>query len=251
MQLEFGIVVFGLFLMSLLYSSVGHGGASGYLAILSLSIYANEGDLWLKQYAWLLNLIVAGIAFLNYKKEGFHNFGLSWPFLVTSIPFTFFASSLKISNGGYNLLLSLFLIFAAWKLILGKKRDTESSVATPKLSHALLIGGLIGLICGFVGIGGGILLSPILIINGWAKPKTAAATSAVFIWFNSVAGILGSSISNHLVALDNITPFALAVLLGGFVGSKYGSENAPQNSIRYLLSAVLLIAASKRIFEIL
>ena len=127
MQIEFEIVVFGLFLMALLYSTVGHGGASGYLAILSLSVYANEGDLWLKQYAWFLNLIVAGIAFFNYRKEGFHNFDLTWPFLVTSIPFTFFASSLKISNDEYNLLLSLFLIFAAWKLLIDKRENNRTN----------------------------------------------------------------------------------------------------------------------------
>jgi len=250
MQIEFEIVVFGLFLMALLYSAVGHGGASGYLAILSLSVYANEGDLWLKQYAWFLNLIVAGIAFFNYRKEGFHDWELTWPFLVTSIPFTFFASSLKIGDGGYNLLLSLFLIYAAWKLLMGKKINVAEN-KTLKVSNALLIGAIIGLTCGLVGIGGGILLSPLLIINGWAKPKTAAATSAIFIWLNSLAGIIGSSISQHLVDLGNIAPFVLAVLLGGFIGSKYGSKNAPQNSIKYLLSAVLLIAASKRILEIL
>ena len=97
MELGFEIIVLGLFLMAVLYSSVGHGGASGYLAILSLSIYANEGDLWLKQHAWILNIIVAGVAFFNYKKEGFHDFNLSWPFLITSIPFTLYASSLKIT----------------------------------------------------------------------------------------------------------------------------------------------------------
>lgn len=236
--------------MALLYSTVGHGGASGYLAILSLSVYANEGDLWLKQYAWFLNLIVAGVAFFNYRKEGFHNFDLTWPFLVTSIPFTFFASSLKISNDEYNLLLSLFLIFAAWKLLIDKKESVED-IRALKVTNALLIGAIIGLTCGLVGIGGGILLSPILIINGWAKPKTAAATSAIFIWLNSFTGIIGSSISQQLVDLGNIAPFAMAVLLGGFIGSKYGSKNAPQSFVKYLLSAVLFIAASKRIIEIL
>ena len=250
MQIEFEIVVFGLFLMALLYSTVGHGGASGYLAILSLSVYANEGDLWLKQYAWFLNLVVAGIAFFNYRKEGFHDFNLTWPFLVTSIPFTFFASSLKIGNDEYNLLLSLFLIFAAWKLLVDKKENVED-IRTLKIPDGLLIGAIIGLTCGLVGIGGGVLLSPILIINGWAKPKTAAATSAIFIWCNSFTGIVGSSISQQLVDLGNIAPFAAAVLLGGFIGSKYGSKKAPQSSVKYLLSAVLIIAASKRIIEIL
>ena len=84
-----------------------------------------------------------------------------------------------------------------------------------------------------------------------AKPKTAAATSAIFIWLNSLTGIIGSSISQQLVDLGNIAPFAMAVLLGGFIGSKYGSKKAPQNSVKYLLSAVLIIAASKRIVEIL
>ena len=250
MQIEFEIVIIGLFLMALLYSSVGHGGASGYLAILSLSVYANEGDLWLKQYAWFLNLIVAGIAFFNYRKEGFHNFNLTWPFLITSVPFTFFSSSLKIGNEEYNLLLSLFLIFAAWKLLIDKKENIED-IMPLKVSYALIIGAIIGLTCGLLGIGGGVLLSPILIINGWAKPKTAAATSAIFIWLNSLTGIIGSSLSQQLVDLGNIAPFALAVILGGFIGSKYGSKTAPQSSVKYLLSAVLFVAASKRIIEIL
>jgi uncharacterized membrane protein YfcA len=236
--------------MALLYSSVGHGGASGYLAILSLSVYANEGDLWLKQYAWFLNLIVAGIAFFNYRKEGFHNLNLTWPFLITSVPFTFFSSSLKIGNEEYNLLLSSFLIFAAWKLLVDKKENVKD-IEPLNVSNALLIGAIIGLTCGLVGIGGGVLLSPLLIINGWAKPKTAAATSAIFIWLNSLTGIIGSSMSQQLVDLGNIAPFALAVILGGFIGSKYGSKTAPQSSVKYLLSAVLFVAASKRIIEIL
>jgi uncharacterized membrane protein YfcA len=144
----------------------------------------------------------------------------------------------------------LFLIYAAWKLLMGKKINVAEN-KTLKVSNALLIGAIIGLTCGLVGIGGGILLSPILIINGWAKPKTAAATSAIFIWLNSLTGIIGSSISQQLVDLGNIAPFAMAVLLGGFIGSKYGSKKAPQNSVKYLLSAVLIIAASKRIVEIL
>ena len=116
-----------------LYSTVG--GVSGYL-VLSMSVYANEGDLWLKQYAWFLNLIVAGIAFFNYRREGFHNFDLTWPFLITSIPFTFFASSLKISNDEYNLLLSLFLIFAAWKLLIDKKENIDN-IRALKVSNGL------------------------------------------------------------------------------------------------------------------
>ena len=109
MELGFEIIVLGLFLMAVLYSSVGHGGASGYLAILSFSIYANEGDLWLKQQDWILKIIVAGIAFFNYRKEGFHDFNLSWPFLITSIPFTLYASSLKIEDVSAANLVKIYL----------------------------------------------------------------------------------------------------------------------------------------------
>jgi hypothetical protein len=118
----------------------------------------------------------------------------------------------------------------------------------PNYSTALPIGGSIGLVSGIVGVGGGIFLSPVLLLKGWATPKNAAATSALFIWVNSMSGLIGAGFSGQLnIDLDVLAPFVLAVLLGGFIGSKYGSQIAPQSGIRYLLISVLLIASIKRL----
>jgi len=251
MNTELMIIVFGLFFIAMLYSSVGHGGASGYLAILSLTTYANEGSVWLKQHAWTLNLIVAGIAFFYYRKEGYHDIKLTLPFISTSIPFAVLGSYVYINGSVYDVLLSIFLILSAWKLLTIKKTEIFENVNIPDIKISLLIGSIIGLICGIVGIGGGILLTPIIIIKGWATPKGAAATSAIFIWLNSIAGLIGSTLSGQLVEFDNILSFSLVVLIGGIVGAKWGSKNISQKYIRSILSIVLIIAASKRMLELI
>ena len=109
-------ILVGLFVIATLYSSVGHGGASGYLAILSLTIYASEDPLWLKQHAWSLNLVVAGIAFFMYKKNEYFNYKIAFPLIIASLPAAFFGGYLKVNNQIYDTLLSLTLMFAAWKL---------------------------------------------------------------------------------------------------------------------------------------
>ncbi len=245
------LILLALFFVALLYSSVGHGGASGYLAVLSLTVYAEYDSGWLKQQAWCLNLVVAAIAFYHYKKEGFHLSKLTLPFVIASVPFAILGGYLKINGGLYDTLLSITLIWAAYRLFQTKDAFSKSEIAMPDYSTALPIGGGIGLVSGVVGVGGGIFLSPVLLLKGWATPKTAAATSALFIWVNSMAGLIGAGASGQLdIDLEILTPFILAVLVGGFVGSKYGSQIAPQSGIRYLLISVLLIASIKRILVI-
>jgi hypothetical protein len=241
-------ILLALFFVALLYSSVGHGGASGYLAVLSLTAYAEYDNGWLKQQAWCLNLIVAAIAFYHYNKEGFHISKLTLPFILTSIPFAILGGYLKVNGGLYDTLLSITLIWAAYRLFKAKDTVSQSEMIMPNYSTALPIGGSIGLVSGIVGVGGGIFLSPVLLLKGWATPKNAAATSALFIWVNSMSGLIGAGFSGQLnIDLDVLAPFVLAVLLGGFIGSKYGSQIAPQSGIRYLLISVLLIASIKRL----
>ena len=244
------LILLGLFLISILYSSVGHGGASGYLAVLSLSTYANMESGWLKQHAWCLNLVVAAIAFYHYYKAGYHVKKLTIPFIIASIPFAIIGGYLEVNGGIYDILLSITLMWAAYRLYQTKNDDVRKKFTEPDLKIALPIGGGVGLISGVVGVGGGIFLSPIILLKKWADPKTVAATSALFIWVNSAAGLFGAGISNQLqIDFEILLPFILVVLIGGYIGSKFGSL-AHQSSIRLVLVGVLIIAAGKRLIEL-
>ena len=246
--MEFFFVCFCLFLISILYSSVGHGGASGYLAVFSLSLYGNMESSWLKQYAWCLNLVVAAIAFYHYYRGGYFDKKLSLPFIIGSIPFAIFGGFLRIDGVIYDSLLSITLIWAAYKLY-QTKTDLEVECSIPELKVSIPTGAGIGFFSGIIGVGGGIFLSPIILLKKWANPKTVAATSALFIWVNSMAGLFGASISNQLdLEIQILFPFVFSVLVGGFLGSKFGSKSN-QNLVKLLLIIVLMIAALKRGFE--
>ena len=252
MSIEFVLLLIGLFIVSVLYSSVGHGGASGYLAILSLTSYGMVESGWLKQHVWILNLLVASIAFYHYRKEGFHNLKLTVPFIIGSIPMAFIGGYMIINSTVYDILLSVALIWAAWRLFDSISIKEINTTTIPKISQSLPWGAGIGLFSGVIGVGGGIFLSPILLLKKWANPKTVAATSAIFIWVNSFSGLMGATISNQLnLDLEMLLYFSIVVLIGGFVGSSYGSKIAKQSSIKKILIIVLLIAAMKRIIELI
>ena len=234
----------------MLYASVGHGGASGYLAILSLSTYGVMEAAWLKQHAWCLNLVVAAIAFWHFHRAGHHVSRLTIPFIVASVPLAMFAGFLRVDGVVYDLLLSVCLLLAAWRLfVVGS--EVRSVGGAPNWNVAMPTGGAIGFASGVVGIGGGVLLSPILMLKGWATPKGAAATAAIFVWVNSLAALGGVVLSNQMVLeFETLLPFICAVLIGGFIGSRYGADVAPQNLIRKLLIGVLIIASVKRIIDV-
>ena len=249
---EFGLILAGLFLVALLYSSVGHGGGSGYLAILSLTSYGTMEAGWLKQYAWCLNLIVAGIAFWHYSKAGHHIRGMTVPLVGASVPFALVGGYLKVDGALYDTLLSVTLIWAAWRLLLIKRDFVGVGVEPPDPREALPVGGAIGLASGVIGVGGGIFLSPVILLRHWATPKAAAATAAAFIWLNSAAGLAGAGLSGQLqIEWEILGVFGVAVLSGGLAGSRYGADVAPQMLVRNLLVVVLLVAASRRVLGVL
>lgn len=250
MEFEFVILLFGLFCVAVLYSSVGHGGASGYLAVLSMTSYGLMESLWLKQHSWILNLVVAGIAFFYYQRNGFHNLKLTIPFIVASIPMAFIGGYISIDDLYYDILLSLVLFWASWKLLSKTKISSKTEQLT--LKKAMPWGGAIGFFSGIIGVGGGIFLSPILLLKGWATPKTAAATSALFIWVNSLAGLMGANVSGELmIDWSVLTYFVSVVLVGGLIGSNYGVKIANERTIKQLLVVVLIIAGLKRIVQII
>ena len=247
------LLLVSLLIIAGLYASVGHGGASGYLAVLSLTVYAENDSGWLKQHAWSLNLLVAGIAFLAYKRSGFFDSKLAIPFIIGSMPAALIGGYLRVNDDIYDILLSVTLVVAAWKLYTTKSDISVNSFSNPPPVHiALIVGAVIGLLSGIIGVGGGIFLSPVILLFGWSDPKTTAGVAAVFIWLNSAAGLIGSSLSGqNVIEIGVLIPFALAVLIGGYLGSKFGSEKFSQSSVRNLLISVMLIAATRQILALI
>ena len=157
---------------------------------------------------------------------------------------------MSVGGNVYDLLLSVALVVAAWRLFVGKWETGQ--VELPGRTKAVAVGGSIGLASGVVGIGGGIFLSPVMMLNNWATAKQTAATAALFIWLNSLAGLVGVGLSGQInLDIDLLGSFGVAVMLGGMLGSRYGSEVSSQNGIRGLLVLVLCAAAARRLFSVM
>lgn len=232
-----------LAIVAFLYASVGHGGASGYLALMAIFSFAPET---MKPTALLLNLFVAGIAFYHYYKAGYFNKKLFLSFAVASIPLAFIGGMIEVDAIIYKKILGVFLIFAILKMlnVFGKENEKIKDI---KLWQGLVIGGIIGFFSGLIGIGGGIILTPIILLLHWGKMKEAAAVSALFIWVNSAAGLIGQVSSGVEISSQSFALVAIA-LVGGFFGSYYGSRKLENKSLKYLLAFVLIIASIKLFF---
>ncbi len=230
-------------IIAFLYASVGHGGASGYLALMALFSVAPET---MKPTALLLNLFVAGIAFYHYYKAGHFNKKLFLSFAITSIPLAFLGGMIEVDASLYKKILAVLLVFAILKMlnVFGKE---STSVKNLKLWQGLVIGGVIGFFSGLIGIGGGIILTPVILLLHWGKMKEAAAVSALFIWVNSASGLVGQFSAGARLSSPTFVLVALA-LLGGFFGSYYGSKKLDNTVLRYLLAIVLMIASIKLFF---
>lgn len=232
------------FFIGLLYSSVGHGGASGYIAILSFLIIA---PLMISTTALILNLLVASTAFIFFYRAKHFEFALTWPFLITSVPMAFIGGMIRISAEIYMIILGAVLLFAAFRLNLDIKISRQKKTTKfPAIPIALLIGAGIGLLSGIVGVGGGIFLSPLILLMGWADTKQTSATSAGFILINSSAGLLGRFLyGNFELGTGFLIPFIIAAFCGGLVGSHLGANLLSGPTLRRILAIVLLIAAFK------
>jgi len=230
-------------IVAFLYATVGHGGASGYLALMALFSFAPE---IMKPTALLLNLFVAAIAFYHYYKAGYFNLKLFLSFAIASIPMAFFGGMVTVDAHFYKIILAFLLVFATLKIlnVFGKESSVILSI---KVWQGVLIGGIIGFFSGLIGIGGGIILTPVILLFHWGKMKEAAAVSALFIWVNSAAGLAGQI--NSGITIWNQSYILVAVaLIGGFFGSYYGSRKFNNTKLRYLLASVLLLASVKLLF---
>lgn len=228
---------------ALLYSSVGHGGATAYLAILTLAGFA-VADLVTTVLA--LNVLAAGIAFLTFRHAGHLRWRLLLPFLVTSVPAAYLGGLLTLSGRAQEIVLGLALLAGALRFLLWRDPPRIDAPREGVLFHTLapLLGALLGLLAGMTGIGGGIFLSPILLVLGWATVREAAAVAGAFIVLNSAAGLL-AKLPRTPLDWDLLGPLAGAVALGAALGSFAGARKLPVRALQALLGVVLLVAAGK------
>ena len=229
-------------LIALLYGSVGHAGASGYLAVMALAGIATPA---LKPTALILNLVVASIATIAFARAGWLRWRLLLPFLAASIPCACIGGMVRLPTAAYKVLLALALAFAAWRLWSTiRPQDADETVAPPPWPVALGLGAAIGLTSGLIGVGGGIFLSPVIMLAGWAGPRTTAATSAAFILANSAAGLAGHGLAVGSLPAD-VPLWVGCALAGGLIGSWLGSARLPPVALRRVLAALLALAALK------
>ncbi|HEY3372194.1 MAG TPA: sulfite exporter TauE/SafE family protein [Prolixibacteraceae bacterium] len=229
-----------LFVVAFLYSSVGHGGGTGYLALLALFGVA---PVFMKSTALTLNVFVSAIAFFSYYRAGYFRWKLIFPFLITSVPFAYLGALIKVNPSTYKMILGLFLLFAVARMLLVPKAINETSKNAP-LAIALAIGAVLGLFSGMIGIGGGIILSPLLILFHWATVKESAAASALFIFLNSLAGLMGIAASGFTLE-PRIVVWMIAGIAGGLAGSYLGSFKIRSEKLKFVLAGVLLVASFK------
>jgi hypothetical protein len=238
------LLIAGILLIAFLYSSVGHAGASGYIAVMSLLSIAPEV---IRPTALVLNILVAMIASCQFWRGGHFSWRLFWPFAIAAVPLSFVGGYVALPAEILKHLIGLVLLASAARLLFKPPDDVVAS--EPSRSFAILLGGALGLLAGLTGTGGGIFLTPVLILFGWAKAKTAGAVSAVFILVNSTAGLLG----NFSATTSFPTPalaLAAAAIVGGSAGSYLGSRRLPHTTIKRLLAVVLTIAGAKLLTSI-
>lgn len=235
------VFIISIFIVAVLYSSVGHGGASGYLALMALFGF---GQYTMKSSALTLNLFVAGIAFYTFYRKGYFKFNVLFPFIIGSIPLAFLGAKMLIGTNTYKIILGVFLLLAISRMLISPKGSYETS-KTPPFYLSIIIGAIVGFFSGMIGIGGGIILSPILLLMHWANVKETAGISAPFILVNSTAGLTGLYFNQSFKPDPHILLWAMVGLAGGYVGSYLSSVKLSQYKVKLLLATVLLMASVK------
>ena len=245
MVIETSMLIYFLLLLplvSFMYASVGHGGSSGYLALMALFSFPN---VMMKQTALLLNLFVAGIAFYHYYRAGHFKKNLFIPFAIGSVPAAFLGGMLNVEPIIYKRILGFLLLFAIVRM-LWPTSESRTEIKKIIFYQALIAGVLVGFFSGLIGIGGGIILTPLILVLHWGNMKEAAAVSALFIWVNSAAGLLGQFSSG--VTLEPISAVMVVIaVIGGMAGSYLGSKKWNARFLEYFLTLVLTTASIKLI----
>ncbi len=223
------------------YAAVGHGGASGYIAVYTLFGMVAPSMKW---FVLLMNLLVAAVAFYQYYKQGYFSMKYFWPWGLGASPMAYLGAGFEIDARVYRYFLAFFLLFSVAYLLGIFDRYLKHYRVTYREWKALLIAMLLGLVSGITGVGGGIFLSPILLLFSWQDVKQTAAISALFIVVNSLAGLIAMQQSALLVSYDIFVKL-FVVIMFGFAGSWWGAKIENQFVLKRMLAFVLLIAAVK------
>lgn len=232
-----------LFLVAFLYSSVGHGGASGYLALMALFSITPEV---MKPTALLLNLFVSLTSFIQFYRGKHFNWKLFLPFAITSVPMAYLGGLMTLHDSIYKKILGILLIIPIIRFLFFANIKVDE-LRKPNIYLSLVIGAAIGFLSGLIGIGGGIILSPILLLLKWANMKQTAAISAIFIFVNSLSGLAGQLQKGINFSTDMYAYVAVA-FVGGICGAYFGALKFKQNILQYMLAVVLIIASYKLLF---
>jgi uncharacterized membrane protein YfcA len=229
-----------------LYASVGHGGASAYLALMALFAVTPDA---MRPTALVLNICVAGIGAVRYVRSGQFDWKVFWPFAITAVPIAFFAGRVHLPEAIYRPILGAALVLAGARYLLLPNLDVTKAIARPKLAVALPAGAALGGLAGLTGTGGGIFLSPLLVFMGWAGAKEATGIAALFIVVNSAAG-LGGRLSS-LQQLPSELPYLIAaVLAGAWVGTTLNLKLFSKAMLLRALGVVLLVAGLALLFDL-
>lgn len=238
------ILMFLLFLIAFLYSSVGHGGASGYLAVMAIMGVAPA---MMKSSALVMNLAVSLFSFIGFFKAGYFRLNLFLPFALSSIPLAFLGGTMTLSDSIYKKILAVCILVSIIRLVFNFDSEIDSKKTVP-LWAGVLSGGCIGLLSGMIGIGGGIILSPLLLLMRWSSLRETAAVSALFIFVNSLSGLFGQMQKGGIHLPSNMQYAVLFTILGGLMGSYFGSQRFNILILKKMLALGLTIASLKLIF---
>ncbi len=228
--------------IAFLYSSVGHAGASGYIAVMTL---AGLSAAVIKPAALVLNVFVAVLAFWQFHKAGYFSWRLFWPFAVLAVPMAFLGGYISLPARWFKLIVGIVLLYSAIRFVFESRREYEP--VTPSILLSLGIGAGLGLLSGLTGVGGGIFLTPLLLFFRWARTKTASAVSSLFILCNSVSGLLGNICATGSLPRVAV-PLLIVAVIGGSAGSHMGSRKFSPRIIKLFLAIVLTLAGAKLIF---
>jgi len=241
--MHFELFYFFLFILAFLYAAVGHGGASGYLALMALYGIAPQE---MKPTALVLNLFVSMTSFIQYYRGHYFKRNLFLMVAVASVPMAFIGGMITLEDHLYKRLLGLLLLFPIVRFFFFRS-PAENELKPYNNLGALAIGAVVGLLSGMIGIGGGIILSPFLILLKWTDQKQTAAISAAFIFVNSLSG-LGGMLTQGISFNAHMWAYVAVAFVGGLLGAYLGSKKLNQDVLKYVLATVLLVAAYKLLF---
>ena len=235
----------GMLVAAFGYAAVGHGGASAYIAAMAL---AGIAPAEMRPIALLLNVLVSSLGAWKFYRAGFFRWRLFWPFAAVSIPMAYLGGAITLPGQAYKVLVGVVLLYAAWQLWRsGKGGEEMREVREPPVGWAMLIGAAMGLLAGLTGVGGGIFLSPLLLMLGWAGTKQTSAVAAPFILVNSLAGLAAVFAAKSAALPAYVWILFPAVLAGGWLGAEYGSKRFANPVVRRVLAVVLALAGGKMV----